>query len=153
MAYVTSLAAAARDDSNWQASLPPGGDWQVVLNQDSQPQDFNQGAGGKFIYVYYQLRDTGNPVSSVMMLDGQGATPPAGWTKVDVDLNQGAGGDFIYLAYATTAGAPGITRFTAGVGDNAGDAFEALGISAAVLGLDANRGAKGKFIYLGYYYT
>jgi hypothetical protein len=151
MAYVSEIAVRIADKADWQA-VRPGNDWEVVTNAANAPQDFNQGAGGKFVFVFYRPTLTGNPVSGLRLITGEKTPAPAGWTKLPQDLNAGSGGDFIFLAYTTTAGAPEIAKLTAGSGGSVGGAFESFALTDTVLRLDANKGANGKFVFLGFVY-
>lgn len=153
MSYIVEITARALESADWNQGMPAGSGWQVVKNKNGDPQDFNQGAGGKFIYIYYQLASSGKGLSAIRFITGSGATPPAGWQKVDVDLNSGAGGQFIYLCYQKNAEADYIATLQSGYGDTVESAFGDFGRSAVVLAQDLNESAKGKYIYLGYYFN
>ncbi|POA97052.1 hypothetical protein C2134_19055 [Chromobacterium sinusclupearum] len=153
MSYVVNISAAARNDDNWRASLPPGAGWNVVANKNGSAQDFNQGSGGKFIYIYYQTAESGKGVSAIRFITGKEAVPPAGWQKINVDLNDGAGGLYIYLCFQNSAESDYIGTLQSGYGDSKESAFSDFGEFAVVMAQDINQGAGGKFIYLGYYYN
>lgn len=155
MPYAVNIAAAAIDNDNWRSAQPPGAGWNVVTNKYGSAQDFNQGAKGKFIYIYYQTSDSGKGISAIRFITGQNPniTPPAGWQKVDVDLNAGAGGLYIYLCFQTNAESNYIGTMLSGYGDSVQNAFSDFGEAAVVMAQDINQGAGGKFIYLGYYYN
>ncbi|OHX10215.1 hypothetical protein [Chromobacterium sphagni] len=150
MPYVVNITAAAIDNDDWRSKLPPGEGWTVVTNKNGSAQDFNQGAKGKFIYIYYQTAQTGKGVSAIRFITGKDATPPAGWQKVNVDLNDGAGGLFIYLCFQNSAETNYIGRIQSGYGDTVQSAFGDFDEYAVVMAQDINQGAGGKFIYLGY---
>ncbi|MEZ4733249.1 MAG: hypothetical protein R3E79_39645 [Caldilineaceae bacterium] len=153
MAYVTDIAVAATDSENWESVRPSGSGWQVVKNKYSEPQDFNQKVGGKYIWMFYQTADSGPGIAAVRFITGEDAVTPPGWTKIDVDFNKGAGGEYIWLCYVKSANTKYIASFWTGYGESEASALGDLGSWAVVLRQDANKGAWGKFIYLGYYYV
>ena len=153
MSYIVEMTARALDNADWTHGMPAGSGWQVVNNKNNDPQDFNQGAEGKYIYIYYQTGTSGKGVAAMRFITGKDATAPTGWQKVDVDLNDGAGGQYIYLCYQKNSDADYIATLQSGYGDSVESAFCDFGRSAVVLAQDLNEDAKGKFIYLGYYFN
>ncbi|MBI1204636.1 MAG: hypothetical protein GC182_19210 [Rhodopseudomonas sp.] len=154
MAYVTEIAVSELDTDDWHKGLPKKdpNKWKVVCNKDNDPQDFNKGHGGKFIYIYFKQDESGYPISGLRMITGKDANPPAPWQKIDVDLNAKAGGEFIYLCYQNTANAPQISILKAGFGDTVESAMNDFSAGDIVLRQDANQGSGGKFIFLGFAY-
>jgi hypothetical protein len=152
MSYVTNVAVTIMDDFNPEKGKPAGDGWSVVKNPTGQAQDFNQGAGGKFVFIYYQTRDSGDPVSGLRMITGKDSPTPPGWVKIDKDLNAGHEGKFIYLCYATTPGAPKMFTVKAGFGDSIESAMKDFFPQDIVLRQDTNEGGGGKYIFLGYEY-
>ena len=82
------------------------------------------------------------------MIYGQYSSPPAGYSKIDVDLNKGAKGEYIYLCFKK--------------GDNEKEAITGMNVVAdgskdfsiqssyTKVNQDLNKGAGGKYIYLVY---
>ena len=152
MSYVTNLSVKKSGSSDWRKTKPAGDNWEVVRNKGGEAQDFNQNAGGEYIFIYYQTGGSGPGVAAVRFIIGKDAKTPNGWNKEDVDLNAGAGGEFIYLCYRRSAESNYIKEFQSGYGKTEESAFKDFNRNAVVLRQDLNRGAKGKYIYLGYYY-
>lgn len=152
MSYVTNISVRKSDSSDWQ-KYKPADDWEVVKNKEGEAQDFNQKAGGDYIYIYYKTGDFGPGVAALRFITGENAKAPAGWDKVDVDLNAGAGGEFIFLCYRKNNESNYIKYFQSGYGESENSAFKDFNSDAVVLCQDLNEGAEGKFIYLGYYYN
>ena len=151
--YVTDIAVVASSSSNCDSDRPAGSGWEVVRSQSSEPQDFNQGAGGKYIWMFYKTGTSGPGITAVQFIMGGSAVAPAGWTKIDVDFNKGAGGEYIWLCYTKSENAKYIGRFQAGSGGSEAASREGFGPSAVVLPQDTNKGAGGRYIRLGYYYA
>lgn len=153
MSYVKNISVKKSKSSDWRKNKPAGGDWYVVRNKDNEAQDFNQKAKGDYIFIYYQIDNSGPGVAAVRFITGANAKAPSGWDKEDVDLNAGAGGKFIYLCYQRNSESNYIKEFQSGYGKTEKSAFDDFGRNAVLLRQDLNQGAKGKFIYLGYYYN
>lgn len=66
------------------------------------PQDLNEGAGGKYVYLCYSKNKANDPVRSIQIIQGSSAQipPPEDYIKIPVDLNAGSGGKYIYLFYS-----------------------------------------------------
>jgi hypothetical protein len=153
MSYVTNIDVKALDSNDWRKGLPAGDHWLVVKNKNGDAQDFNQGAGGKYIFIYYQILDSGFGVEAIRFIKGKNPVTPRGWTKVNCDLNNGAGGDYIYLYYIKSADSNHIYELQSGFGDSLESAMSDFNRDAVVLRQDLNESVEGKFIYLGYYYN
>ena len=153
MPYVINLTVKKSIDSDWRQLQPAGDGWNVVKNKNGDAQDFNQGAGGDYIFIFYQIGVSGKGIAAVRFIKGEGAKAPDGWTKEDIDLNAGAGGEYIYLCYLRNSESEYIREFVSGSGKSAGSAFDDFDSSAVVLRQELNKGAKGKYIYLGYRYN
>jgi hypothetical protein len=63
--------------------------------------DLNRDAGGNYIYLWTTHDPKCAPITDIIVLEGEGARPPAGYTKINVDLNRHAGGAYLYFAYRT----------------------------------------------------
>ena len=143
--YIDALAIVYGDNSGVQ---PPSG--YVKINYD-----LNKGAGGKFIYLCYHksavdtINEKANPncIDDILFVIGEGAPPPPGYTKIDVDLNKGAKGAYIYLCYHSVAydGIKAIKDVAIIGGDNA-DIPPPYAFTK--VNQDLNQGAGGDFIYL-----
>jgi hypothetical protein len=153
MVYVINMQVVSTSNSDWRNSKPSGDNWHVVENKDGQAQDFNQKAGGNFIFIFYESGVSGNGVAAVRFISGKDATVPAGWTKIDVDLNDEAGGEYIYLCTLKNGESNYIEKFQSGYGDSAENALSDFNQDAVVLRQDLKQGAKGKYIFLGYYFN
>lgn len=153
MSYVTNIDVKALDSDDWRKGLPAGDHWLVVKNKNGDAQDFNQGASGKYIYIYYQSLDDGQGVEAIRFIKGKDAIVPKGWTKIDCDLNGGSGGEYIYLCYIKSADSNLIYELQSGFGDSLESAMSDFNQDAVVLRQDLNEGAKGKYIFLGYYFN
>lgn len=143
--YIDALAVIYGSDSSVQ---PPAGYTKIDY-------DLNRGAGGKYIYLCYHksavdtISPQANPqcIDDILFVTGEGAPPPPGYTKIDVDLNKGAGGDYIYLCYRLTAydGIKAIKDVVIIGGDNA-DIPPPYAFTK--VNQDLNAGAGGDYIYL-----
>ena len=154
MKYVDDLRVEILDNDDWENKIPDdGGEWQVVRNIDGKAQDFNMKVGGKYIYVYYRLTESGNGISAIRFIQGENTDAPAGWCKIDKDFNMGAGGKYIYLCFRQSSDTKCIARFFAGFGEGVANAMNDFQPDAVVLRQDLNEGAGGKYIFLGYYYV
>jgi hypothetical protein len=151
MSYVTEVTVKLSDSKDWH-TVSPGNDWTPVSNNQNVVQDFNQGAGGKYVFIFYRAATAGDPISGLRMITGKDAQAPAGWQKINVDLNAGSGGAFIYLCYTTTPGAPQIDRLKSGNGGSVESAMNQFNGQDIVLRQDTNQGAEGAFVFLGYAY-
>jgi len=98
------LVYGSPNSSQW--SCPP--DWEPVGPNTFQLQDFNEGAGGDYVYMCYRTshmaihKPTATVVSGVRFTDG--ACPPGTSDpiygpdpKQRISFNQGAGGKSIYM--------------------------------------------------------
>ena len=71
--------------------------------------DLNKGTGkGAYIYIGYQLKNSGNPITNLLIYESDKAETwktktithnglKAVYNRIDVDLNKGAGGKYLYL--------------------------------------------------------
>jgi len=94
-------------------SNPPA----VVDGHRRLPVDLNQGSGGGYVWIYYELGaddgSDGTPIGRIYTIDtsnGESNTP-GGPCAVDhagtcIDLNKSVGGDYIYLHYLRDASNP-----------------------------------------------
>lgn len=153
MSYIIDITVKAADSDDPSSVKPAGQDWYVVKNKNGEPQDFNQGAGGKYIYIFYQTGTTGQAIIGFRFITGDGVTPPAGWTMIQQDLNQDAGGKYIYLCYAKDSNFPYIDSMQSGYGSSVGSAMEDFPETAVVMTQDTNQDAGGKYVFLGYFYN
>ncbi len=153
MPYAINITVRASESSDWRKVIPAGDNWNVVKNKYGEAQDFNEGAHGEFIFIFYQTGESGQGLAAIRFITGQNTSPPIGWTKVDVDINKGAGGEYIYLCYLRSPEATYINHFQSGFGKSEGSAFSDFTPNAVVLSQDLNKGAHGKYIYLGYYFN
>jgi len=63
------------------------------------PVDLNRNAGGDYIYLWYTKDPNCEVVNDIVVIFGENAPAPAGYTKINYDLNRNAGGEYIYLCY------------------------------------------------------
>ena len=146
--YIDALAIIYGDKSDIPA--PPG---YVKI-----PQDLNEGAKGKYIYLcYHATSATAHEKPcfvDIRFVSGNHPDIPAppGYTKIDVDLNKDAGGDFIYLCYETAPydAAAAIESVVIISGD---DPDIPAPYGYIKIQQDLNAGAHGKYIYLCYMKT
>ncbi len=70
--------------------------------------DLSQGAGGDWVHIFYKTSQigkkenyNGKAISDIVIVEGQGAKAPNGYTLIPYDLNAGCGSDtkYLYLAY------------------------------------------------------
>jgi hypothetical protein len=134
------------------------GGWRLL------PQDLNEDAGGRYLWIYYRLGSDDDPdltpidrVYTVNTSDNE--RDRFDGTKINIDLNKGAGGDYIYLYYtrggvnpirALHSSADGKTRYT----DYASPSLVWLPVCnnpGTGAPQDLCEGAGGDYIYL--YYT
>ena len=153
MSYVTNVAVKASNSDDWVDVIPSGVGWHVVKNINGAAQDFNQGASGDYIFIFYQNETVGDGIEAIRFVTGKHAQPPTGWEKEATDLNSGAGGEYIYLCYRKSAGAQYIQEFISGFGEKEISAYNDFPSDAVVLRQDINKGAKGLYVYLGYTYN
>ena len=115
------------------------------------PQDLNQGAGGKYIYLCYKKTVGGSAITDLAVISGSssGIAAPSGFTKIPQDLNQGAGGKYIYLCYKKSASGTPITNIML-ISGNKKDIQYKNAFGYTILPNDLNEGAGGKYIYLCY---
>lgn len=102
---IARLEVVASDDASERGC--PGstfGDAQRIKQMDGSDGDFNQGAGGKFIYVCYSFSGS-TRLTDIVVSDPDCDIPgvPSSHKRItqegssDGDFNQGAGGDHITL--------------------------------------------------------
>lgn len=151
MSYVTEVTVEIQSSST--PTTPPGQGWNVVRNIDGEPQDFNQGAGGKYIFIFYKTSDSGVAIGGLRLIKGENVNAPSGWEKYPQDLNSGAGGDYIYLCSAPSTDFRFIRELICGFGSSVESAMGDFPENAVVLRQDANQGAGGKYIFLGYVFN
>lgn len=130
--------------------------WNVVCNKDTNPQDFNQKAGGKYIYIFYKVSaSTNSPVVGLRMRHDTGSGEN-GWKSCSQNLNEGTKSSVeLYLSYfnAEEMNGPVIGGLQSGYGETVESAMSDFGRSFIVLRQDINQDAGGKFIFLGYTYA
>jgi hypothetical protein len=133
------------------------------------PQDLNEDAGGRFIYVLYKYgldtdpnRVTGLHIVNTALNESYnipGYIAPAGFGMPGLDLNKGAEGDDIYLFFSR--GGSQVIRSIATKNDDGKKYYglpttvsynEAFGRTYAWDSHDLNRNAAGDDIYLGWTY-
>ena len=114
------------------------------------PVDVNEGAGGKYIYLCYQRSSDGQPGTGITVLEGKGATPPAGWQMNPTDLNQGAGGSYLYIAWTHQRGVPVLDLVVQSADHEPSVPQDYRGRMYTRNPTDLNKGAGGKYIYLSY---
>jgi hypothetical protein len=74
--------------------------------------NLNEGAGGKYIYFYYQTGLDDSPaLTNLTMVTGQDISAPFGWTKIKLNLNAGTNGMHIYLCYQQGPSSDPIRQF------------------------------------------
>jgi hypothetical protein len=151
MSYVTEVTVEVQ--SSGTPVNPPGQGWNVVRNKNGDPQDFNQGAGGKYIFIFYKTSDSGVAIGGLRFIKGENASAPSGWQKYPEDLNNGAGGEYIYLCSAPSTDFRFMKDMMSGYGDSVESAMGDFPENAVVLRQDTNQGAGGKYIFLGYFFN
>ena len=88
----------------------------------------------------------GSHITDLYVLFGQHASPPSGYTKINVDLNKGAGGEYIYLCYKK-----GIRKPITGLNVRAyGYASTTATHGYTRIHKDLNKGSGGDYIYVDY---
>lgn len=110
------------------------------------PQDTNEGAGGKYIYICYKKGPIQQAITDIYVTAGDSSSVfvPDGYTKIDKDLNKGAGGKYIYLCYRRVMNTP-IKDITLIKGTDS-NIKPPMGYER--LAQDLNQGAGGKYIYV-----
>ncbi|KJY36620.1 hypothetical protein [Streptomyces sp. NRRL S-495] len=113
---------------------------------EKDKHDLNEGAGGEFLYLAWELNGTKKPVTDLYIVEGESEEPPRGYYKISTDLNKGAGGKYLYLSFSREGTKP-ITDLAVVAGDS-----EKVPAPAGFTRYDQdlNAGAKGKFIYICY---
>lgn len=145
--YIDALVVIHGDESNIE--VPDG---YIKIDQD-----LNEGADGDYIYLCYHkvqvdnhdLQNNPKCITDLTVVEGEDASPPSGYKKIDVDLNTGADGKFIYLCYrqAEYNDEIAIKGITAISGENA-DIPPPYGFEK--LKKDLNADAGGQYIYVCY---
>jgi hypothetical protein len=143
MLYVNNIIVQS---SNGQMpDNPPGFPYRVNV-------DFNQGAGGDYVDVFYSMGD--QDAITDLRVSGSDDRDEAkrmarrdGYILVAGDLNQHAGGEYIYISFSRDASrGKAITQIGAFVSssriDNKPYGWDAWSAT------DCNRGAGGQYIYL-----
>ena len=117
--------------------------------------DLNHESQGSYIYLEYELSETGDPITDIKFVTGENTPAPYGYTRISQDLNNGAGGDYIYLCYKKLGKnkpsdkATPIMDIMVVEGDSS-DVFMDLEYGFVRINQDLNAGARGKYIYLCY---
>jgi hypothetical protein len=113
---------------------------------DFCPVDTNTGAGGKYIYIGYQLGDA-HPVTSLNFVayDKKQENPPAGWNWSPQDLNQDAGGKYIYMVWKN--GEPGKQPILSFMLMVVNDSHQPQIPGYTAIHQDLNEGAGGPYIW------
>ncbi len=133
---LTEIAVIYGSDSGIQ---PPAGYTKVGV-------DFNQDAGGDYIYVCYK-KGVGAPITGLAVTIEGGAPPAdATYTRINVDLNRGCGSntDDIWLWYTKDPDCATIR----GVHVQVNTSPPPAGFTR--VNVDLNTGAGGASIYLSY---
>jgi hypothetical protein len=129
--------------------------------------DLNKGAGGKFIYLCYTTDPAcGSPITGIYVYSGKNQThyPNSGYFHVrnsdnygpdgsrGADLNKGAGGDYIYLLATRDGSHPPLTYLPLEITTYKETDLKRFGYYNELNWLpnDLNKGAGGRYIYLGY---
>ncbi len=77
---------------------------------EKNPQDLNEGAGGKFIHLCSKYSDDSfhalGPVEVAATSSSYRDPCPRGSTRINQDLNEGAGGAFVYFCQTYNGGGP-----------------------------------------------
>ena len=85
--------------------------------------DTNKSASGSYVNIFYTASQVpnmnayaGRAISDIIVLNGEKAKVPSGYSKIGVDLNHKAGGDYLWLAYkkATTSTTETVIDFVGG---------------------------------------
>jgi len=153
---------------NGSVSIPSG--YSNLVYADLYDQNFgvaldaNHKAKGEYIRISYllqQRKSNQDAIADIVVLRGNNAAVPAGWTKVNYDLNKGAGGEYLYLAYRKVK--PSDTKAIDFIGSS-----DTGGVPSSILinsnwswvnyygsneRADLNKGAKGNYIYLAIHKT
>ncbi|HYX32129.1 MAG TPA: hypothetical protein VE954_03380 [Oligoflexus sp.] len=120
---------------------------QCHSNWKQAGADLNDGAMGKFVELCQQYGEVPNPVSGITVVAGRDARCPDGFERNDTNLNDGTPrGEKLYLCVSRQPGTPLMeikaTSSKSG-GNRCGDGFHWLGV-------DLNKGAGGKYVFLCY---
>ena len=113
--------------------------------------DLNAAAGGNFIYLFRLIGPPTTalpPITSIIVLEGQNAQPPPGYTKVAVDLNEGASGAFLYLAFKRDENEFPLADVGVIFGNTREEALAKMPVGWRLVDTDLNKGCGGSFIYL-----
>ena len=128
--YVTEIQIITGNES----VQPPSGFIKI-------PVDINKKAGGKFVYICYQLgTNRSAAITNIVFVKGKDAPAPTGYTKIDLDLNKGVGGKYIYLCY-TRNPICGLEVITGKEDIQPSSGY-------AKIPQDLNEGAGGEYVYL-----
>ncbi len=152
MSYLVKLDVVATD-SKTEPSINVN--QRLVRDKNNEVMDFNRSVKGKYIWIIYTLSDKDDfGVSAIKFItsDKKMKEGPDGWTFLKQDLNEGAKGKYIYLCYKTNNNTKYISKLEAGIGKASSGALNNMGDMDVVLLPDLNKGAGGKYIYLGYKY-
>jgi hypothetical protein len=171
-----SVATASAEPKQWLVGIKvvSGGSTEKCPGgYDKNPQDLNEGAGGKFIYLCSKYsNDSFHAIGQVdVAATGRSSIDPCprGTTQIRQDLNEGAGGAFVYFCETFRGGGPGLRAIDFSVWSTVPSIYNRpcsswsphLGDDAAKAGWvlanhvgfgdvsngDLNEGAGGKYIY------
>ncbi|WP_019961352.1 MAC/perforin domain-containing protein [Woodsholea maritima] len=146
--YADYIDAVEVIQSNSSGVRPPSGYTKIDY-------DLNKGAGGDYIYLcYHKARysaysENKDCVSDLIIIKGNGARAPSGYTKIDVDLNEDAGGKYLYLCYKKQSydNVEAIKGLAVVGGDNS---HTPAPYGYRRIDTDVNEGAGGEYIYICY---
>lgn len=97
---ITAVKAVATATSDLPTgSCPPGKNADTnglgrELGWFIHPKDLNNGAGGDYVYLCYQIGDADDAITTITVYED---ACPSGWTTGGANLNEKAGGSKLYL--------------------------------------------------------
>ncbi len=131
-----------------------GEGWHVVCNKTKLPQDFNQKASGKYIYIFFRTDvKVEGAVAAIRITASNGTSEE--WITCPQNLNEGTSSKkALYLSYCNLKCAtdPVVGGVQSGYGASVESAMKDFSPGHVVLRQDVNQGAGGKYIFLGYTY-
>jgi hypothetical protein len=128
------------------------------------PIDLNEGAGGKYIYLYYEKNNYVSHINFVGVVKSKNKFDVKSWLSLRnligvygdngiYDLNAGAGGDYVHAYYSTTPNLsdPAVQDIAIVSGNSSNTAYpNNAGGNWTKINVDLNAGAGGKYIYMFY---
>lgn len=124
-------------------------------------KDLNKGAGGKYIYLGFNLLNGSvTPITNLVLVKSTSRLTwstqymtingiRAQYTRINVDLNEGAKGQFVYLCYTRSTAYKSLSGIDVAFdSETLKDPWQIVTWNSSTEDADANLGTKGKPIYI-----